>query len=166
MKISMSETRTGIFVINLVFRDENGNIFYKSRVSRREREIKNYFSRSSGKRLSWFSREFPSLSVWGQIKVDPFCSDHIIRLWSSSLNMIYLDQKWSKLIKRFLETWLKLFDLRPRSRSNLFADRSWTYHWLGIIFTKRGHLDQNLLNQIKVFKSDQQLDMFFVVDII
>ena len=50
MKISFFETRTGI-------------LFYQSRVSRREREIENDFSRSSGKKLSWFSREFPSLSA-------------------------------------------------------------------------------------------------------
>ena len=62
-KISISETRTGIFFINLVFRDENGNIFYQSRVSRREREIENDFSRSSGKKLSWFSREFPGTGI-------------------------------------------------------------------------------------------------------
>ena len=50
--ISWLETRTGI-------------LFYQSRVSRREREIENYFSRSSGKKLSWFSREFPGTGIPG-----------------------------------------------------------------------------------------------------
>ena len=75
-KISISETRTGIFFINLVFRDENGNIFYQSRVSRREREIENDFSRSSGKKLSWFSREFPGtgipVTLWHSMRVRHF----------------------------------------------------------------------------------------------
>ena len=47
MKISFFETRTGI-------------LYYQSRVSRRE--IENDFSWSSGKKSSWFSREFPPLS--------------------------------------------------------------------------------------------------------
>ena len=50
LSISCFETRTGIF-------------FYQSRVSRREREIENDFSRSSGKKLSWFSREFPGTGI-------------------------------------------------------------------------------------------------------
>ena len=50
MKISFFETRTGI-------------LFYQSRVSRREREIENDFSGSSGKKLSWFSREFPGTGI-------------------------------------------------------------------------------------------------------
>ena len=50
MKISFFETRTRIF-------------FYQSRVSRREREIEIHFSRSSGKKWSWFSQEFPGTGI-------------------------------------------------------------------------------------------------------
>ena len=48
---------------NLNFETRTGILFYHSRDSRREREIENDFSRSSGKKLSWFSREFPGTGI-------------------------------------------------------------------------------------------------------
>ena len=73
LSISCFETRTGIF-------------FHQSHVSRREREIENDFSRSSGKKLSWFSREFPGTGI-------------PVTLWSWSTR---------KSLKLSIETFLKL----------------------------------------------------------
>ena len=91
MTISFFETRSGIFFQHLVFRDEKGNFFSASRVSRREREFF-YFNlvfREGDEKLKTISqgragkneldshensreREFPSLSAQPYIHSDDF----------------------------------------------------------------------------------------------
>ena len=62
MKFFLSQTRLWQEAY-FNFRDKNKNIFFQSCVSRREREIENYFLRSSEKKWRWFTWEFPGMRI-------------------------------------------------------------------------------------------------------
>ena len=99
-------------------------LFFQSRVSRREREIENDFSRSSGKKLSWFSRdsrerEFPSLS-------GVQCTVHSF-LCVCALSIVILKNPE-------ITAWLLHFSRISRfTKDNVYSPKIWEWmiHWSG-----------------------------------